>query len=74
VVPNGLAAPTGIRAPGLGLPGRLKLGTWRARGATSLVAVRRGQPAVRVGLVGQRYDYLVLGVDDAERLAGELRP
>jgi hypothetical protein len=35
--------------------------------------VRRDQPALRVSLVGHRFDELVVGSDDAERLAGEIR-
>jgi hypothetical protein len=73
VVPNGLAATRGLRAPGYSWPGSRKLGTWRRPGYRSLVDVRRGQPAVRVGLVGQRYDELLVGSDDAERLAGDIR-
>jgi hypothetical protein len=73
VVPDGLAATTGLRAPGYAWPGSRKLGTWRRRGHKSLVDVRRDQPALRVLLDGQRYDELLLGSDDAERLAADLR-
>lgn len=68
----GLAAAHGIRAPGLALPGLRRVGTWRGRGR-SLVSVRRDQPAVVVDLVGQRFDRLVIGVDDAEAVAGLLQ-
>jgi hypothetical protein len=50
--PEGLHAVRGLRAPGLGLPGVRLVGTWRRRGAKSLVSVRGGQPAVRVTLTG----------------------
>ena len=73
VVPNGLSAPTGVRLPGYALPWSRKLGTWRRRGHKSLVDVRRDQPALRIGLDGQRYDELVVGSDDAESLAADLR-
>ena len=72
VVPDGLAAARGLRAPGLALPGRRKVGTWRGRGARRLVDVRRGQPALRLQLRGQRYDELLLGHDDASALASRL--
>ena len=72
VVPDGLAATRGLRAPGLALPGRRKVGTWRGRGEKTLVSVRRGQPAVRVRLAGQRFDTVLLGVDDAATVAGAL--
>ena len=73
VVRNGLAATSGMRAPGYSWPGSRKIGTWRKRGRRSLVDVRRGQPALRVRLDGQRYDELLIGSDDAERLAGGIR-
>ena len=73
VVADGLGAPAGMRAPGLALPGRIKLGTWRRRGSTQYVAVRAGEPALRVTLTGQRYDSLLLGTPDANELAGKLR-
>jgi len=73
VVPNGLAATRGLRAPGYALPGSRKLGTWRKRGYKALVDVRRDQSALRVGLVGQRYSEILVGSDAAERLAGEIR-
>ncbi|MBB3086549.1 hypothetical protein [Geodermatophilus sabuli] len=72
VVPDGLTAVRGIRAPGLGLPGVRAIGTWRRRGEKSMVSVRRGQPAVRVRLTGQRFDTLLVGADDAATLADAL--
>ena len=72
VVADGLAAARGLRAPGLGLPGRRKIGTWRRRGERSLVSVRAGQPALRIGLAGQRYDTLVIGTDGAAAIADVL--
>lgn len=72
IVDDDLGAVHGLRAPGLGLPGLRKLGTWRGRGATRLVDVRRGQPAVRVLLRGQPFDELLLGTDDARQLTDQL--
>jgi len=72
VVPDGPAATRGLRAPGLALPGARKIGTWRRRGEKILVSVRRGRPAVRVHLTGQRFDTLLLGVDDPAAAAGTL--
>ena len=72
VVADGLAAARGVRAPGLGLPGVRKIGTWRRPGERSLVCVRRDQPAVRIRLEGQRYDVLLVGADDAAALAAAL--
>jgi hypothetical protein len=72
VVPNGLTATRGLRAPGLAIPGRRKIGTWRGREGRQLISVRRGQPAVRVYLRGSGYDVLVIGSPDAEAVASRL--
>jgi hypothetical protein len=72
LVPDPLRAVRGLRAPGLALPGLRKVGTWRRPGERTLVCVRRGQPAVRIALDGQRYDALLVGADDAEALTAEL--
>ncbi len=74
VVTDGLAAARGLRAPGLAIPGRRKIGTWRGRGVRRFVDVRRGQPALRLRLHGQRYDELLMGQDDAAALAALLTP
>ena len=72
VVPDGLSATSGLRAPGLALPGARRIGTWRGRGEKTLVSVRRDQPAVRVRLAGQRFTTLLVGTDDAATVAGAL--
>ena len=69
---DALSATQGMRAPGLALPGRRKIGTWRGKGRT-LVSVRAGEPAVVVELDGQAVDRLVVGVEgDAAALAAQL--
>lgn len=70
---DGLAAPRGIRAPGLGLPGVRKIGSWRAPGRNTLVSVRRGQSAVCIELAGHKRDALILGMDEAEAERWEQR-
>lgn len=76
VEPDGIRAAKGLRAPGLGLPGRRKIGTWRRRGdgrtRRTAVSVRRGQPAVRIELLGTSWDQLLIGHDDAARIAAGL--
>jgi hypothetical protein len=72
VVVDALGAPRGLRAPGLGLPGVRKIGTWRASGERTLVSVRRDQPALRIRLDGQRYDTWLIGADDAAMLADRI--
>ena len=71
VVPDGITGVRGLRSPGLGLP-RRRLGTWRRIGRTQFVDVRRGEPALRVRLEGQRYDELLLGTPAAHELAAQL--
>lgn len=72
VVAKGVRAARGLRAPGLELPGVIKLGTWRGRGVTRFVAVRRGTPALRLTLDGQRYDEILVSTPDAAALAAAL--
>lgn len=72
VVEDGLQAVRGLRAPGLGIPGRRLCGTFRGRGRKELVSVRRGQPALRVELRGQPYDAVVVGLDHPDVVAAEL--
>jgi hypothetical protein len=74
VVTEPLTDLRGLRAPGLALPGIRKVGTWRRPGERTMVCVRRGQPAVRVRLEGQRYDTLLVGTDDAAATAAALSP
>ncbi len=74
---DGLAAATGLRAPGLGVPGLRKIGTWRRRvdGRTTrtVVSVRAGRPAVRIRLHGTGWDQILVGTADAHELAARLR-
>lgn len=72
VVPDGLAAARGIRAPGLALPGRRKVGTWRSRSGKTLVAVRGQGPAVRLTLSGHPYAAVLLTTESPEELATSL--
>ena len=71
VVPDALAAVRGLRAPGLGLPSR-RIGTWRRRGERSLVSVRRGRPALRLRLTGQRFDTVLVELPDPAATVGEV--
>ncbi len=74
VVADGLAAARGLRAPGLAIPGRVKMGTWRGRRSRRYVSVRRGVPALALTLRGQRYDTVLVSVPDAAAVAAALRP
>lgn len=70
---DGLSAARGVRAPGLALPGRRRIGTWRGRGRRAAVSVRRGQPAVRIALEGSKYSELLIGTPAATEVADRLR-
>ena len=72
VVRDGRAAVRGMRAPGLGGPQR-RIGTWRAKDDKQYVSVRRDQPAVKMTLRAQRYRTVLIGLDDAEQVAAEIR-
>ncbi len=73
VEPDSLAAVRGLRAPGLSIPGRTKIGTWRRRGSRGFVVARRGVPAVRVALSGPGPDELLVSTPSAEAVARRLR-
>jgi hypothetical protein len=69
---DGMKAVRGLRAPGLALPGRVKIGTWRRRGGRSMVVVRAGVPTLRIVLQGERYDELLLSHPEAHALVRDL--
>jgi hypothetical protein len=72
---DGIDAVSGLRAPGLALPGRRKVGTWRGLGEhprRTAVSVTHGEPAVRITLVGEKFDQLLIGTKDAASVADTL--
>jgi len=73
VVPDGLAATRGLRAPGLGLPGYRLVGTWRRPGQKTIVSVNRGRPAVQITADYPRFDGLLLDVAEPEQLVAALQ-
>lgn len=63
-----IRAPKGLRSPGLAVPGRIKLGTWRSRvHGRQFIAVRKGRPGVRLTLEGHEFREVVVSVDAATR-------
>lgn len=72
VADDALGAVRGVRAPGLGLPGLAKIGTWRGSGGRQYVVARRGVPALVLELAGTPYRSAVVSVDDARELAAQL--
>jgi hypothetical protein len=67
-----LAATRGLRAPGLGVPGSVKVGTWRDKSRTTYVSIRRSTPAVRIETTGLDHDAYLVSVPDAAELVHRL--
>ncbi len=67
-----LGATRGLRAPGLGVPGSVKIGTWRGQGRKMYVCIRRSTPAVRLETPGLDRDAFLVSVADAAELVDEL--
>jgi hypothetical protein len=73
-VNDGLAAVHGVRAPGVTIPSRLKIGTWRDRRRACFVSVRRDTPTLRLTVHQQRYNTILISTPNATTLAAELNP
>lgn len=62
----------GLRSPGLAVPGRIKIGTWRDRGRREFVALRHGEAGVRLRLRNHRYDSILISTPTPDDLQAEL--
>jgi len=71
-VPDGLAEISGIRAPGLGIPGHAMVGTFRDEGTRTFAACHGHRPAVLLELVDQPFDRVILTVEDPEAVLAQL--
>lgn len=71
---DAMAVARGFRSPGLAVPGRRRIGTWRRSGRRAAVAVTAGIPAIRLRLRGHRYDEVILSHPSAADWAAALRP
>jgi hypothetical protein len=69
VVPDGLDEVHGLRMPGTALPGVIMVGTWRDKQGVTFAVCHGRQPAVVVELTGQRYDRLVVTVENPGEVA-----
>jgi len=66
VVEDGLEAARGIRAPGLSLPGVVKIGTWRRDGEKTFVSVRRNRPALSIEMApGSDWERILIACEAA---------
>jgi len=64
----------GMRAPGTGLPGRIALGTWRARrGEKGFAAIYRGKHGVIVRLREGEFAWLCVSADDPQGVVARIR-
>lgn len=73
VVERPLDEVQGFRAPGLHVPSRHKIGTWRASGRRTFAVARAQQTAVRIDLDDGKYDTLIISVPDAAAVAQDIR-
>ncbi len=67
-----LGAIRGVRAPGLSIPGRRKVGIWRGRRYRDAVVVTADMPAIRLCFAGQPYDALIISSPQAARWVSTL--
>lgn len=74
VVPDALAAVQGLRAPGLGVPGGAKIGTWRRRRGTTIALVRGRGPGLRIRTTDRATQVVVVSTPQAADLAAQLAP
>jgi hypothetical protein len=73
VVQDPVANVHGVRAPGLSVPNRTKIGTWRRRGRRMFAVARPGQAAVKISLAGAGVDEVLVSTPDAPALAHRIR-
>jgi hypothetical protein len=72
IVPDGMDEVHGVRMPGTGLPGVIMVGTWRDQGTVTFAVCHGRRPAVVLELTGQRYDRIVVTVEDPEDVVANL--
>ncbi|WP_205676858.1 alpha/beta hydrolase [Arthrobacter crystallopoietes] len=73
VLNDGFTGVTGMRAPGLAFPGRVRIGTWRGSRGNTFAVVHQGKPAVQLTLKDQKYRRVVVEVENAEEAARQVR-
>src|SRR3954454_17336585 len=73
VEPQPLDALRGLRGPGLSIPRRTKIGTWRRFRHRGFVVAKRGVPAVRLRLTRGPYDDIFVSTPDAEATTAAIR-
>jgi hypothetical protein len=72
IVPDGMDEVHGLRLPGTGFPGVIMVGTWRDNERVTFAVCHGRRPAVVVELTGQRYDRIVVTVENPDEVAARL--
>jgi hypothetical protein len=72
VAPDGTAEVHGFKLVGAGLSGVIKVGTWSGRDGTVFAVCHDTKPAVVLELAGQRYDRIIVTVDDPQDAVARL--
>jgi len=62
----------GLRAPGLAVPWRTKIGTWRSAGRKVFAATRAGLPGIRIVLRGNNFSEILVSVSDPDAVTTSL--
>lgn len=63
----------GIRAPGIGIPGVIQAGTYHKNGEAQFVFWTRGKRRVVIELANEKLARIILGVQDARKVAIEIQ-
>ena len=61
-----------LRMPGTFIPGLIKAGTYRREGRKDFWCITRDQPVLRLNLKNERFDSLILGIQDNDLWASRL--
>jgi hypothetical protein len=72
IVPDGMDEVHGMRMPGTGLPGVIMVGSWRDKGRVTFAVCHGRRPAVVLDLTGQRYDRVVVTVENPDEVVASL--
>lgn len=72
ITPDGMDEVHGLRLPGTGFPGVIMVGTWRDEDRVTFAVCHGGRPAVVLELTGQRYDRIVVTVENPDEVLARL--
>ena len=72
IVPDGMDEVHGLRLPGTGFPGVIMVGTWRDQERVTFAVCHGRRPAVVLELTGQRYDRIVVTVENPDEVVARL--